>query len=453
MLQVSQAFALGMRYIQKAVKYRKKDEAKAQSNIRKFFELCDAAEASMAIAAVKPKHRGLCILKTINDERNQILVALNSCQKSQSAKPQEVAALMRVKDMLTVTYGQAIKAVREDTPLPTLIAKTVQVTKVVRHDEVPAEALLLSISQFIGSMHGVVSYRIKVKRGDKEEAVFDGIIPGNVSLSATINGVRPADESRRARIRRSELVFEIYAMKKRAFGGVRESLRGQFSVKMESWAKECVFEKTAVVKGEKKDQYTVALKGVMREPLERECVTRESIVVHVSDSAEQVVQEQAPQAKAQTHAGSVPKPAPTKAAQQARATAGAKPGPAPAKAPAKQPPPLYLLKDWEWERFLAANVLQFLKERIEYAIYLCKERKIEVPKVFNEELARVDARLEAIVKKFTPGTEEMYMNMVTKQIEEDKKKLAEISDATCKQNFAERLKLMEDWLKEATEDE
>ena len=65
----------------------------------------------------------------------------------------------------------------------------------------------------------------------------------------------------------------------------------------------------------------------------------------------------------------------------------------------------------------------------------------------------MEARLAEVVKKSGEWTEEMYMGMVTKQIQEDKKKLEEITDNTTKQNFAERIRWMEAWVKEMTEEE
>ena len=107
------------------------------------------------------------------------------------------------------------------------------------------------------------------------------ITPGNVNLSAMITGMNPTDERKRNRLLRSELVFEIWAIKKKLIRGTEEKLCCKFGVKMNSWAKECVYEKTTVVPYKDKQQFTVSVTGIMRQPLQGACVKKETLVVHL----------------------------------------------------------------------------------------------------------------------------------------------------------------------------
>lgn len=455
---ISRAFALGMRYIQKGIKYREKDPAKSQRNIEKFYELCDTAETDIAMASAKPRECAYMLLQTVNADRNRVLQALMSCENAH-ADAQIISSLRGLAHGLSVTYGQVLSAIREKGELPTIVSKSIPIVTIVTHDEIASDILQISISQFIGPTKGVISYMIKIKRGENVEAVLKDITPGNVNLSAMITGMNPTDERKRNRLLRGELVFEIWAIKKKLIRGTEEKLCCKFGVKMNSWAKECVYEKTTVVPYKDKKQFTVSVTGIMRQPLQGACVKKETLVVHLSTTAPLVAS--APRATAPAPApaprasAGAASPAPRAAAPRATAPAAAParntaPKAAPAPPPKAGPPALYILKDWEWERFISGEVLVDLKKKVGLGCETCKKRGVEVPETFIEQGKKIEERLATLQANCGGGkwTPEMYMGLVRKQIDEDKKKLQEITDRETRANFNARLVMMQNELEE-----
>jgi hypothetical protein len=137
----SEVFALGIRYIQSAIHNRDSDPAAAQTAQTAFFDLLRDATIDVTTARYPSESRPSLHLRELNRQRQELWRLLNELERNSI----QSETLSNLFNNASETYSEYREAVITKSALPSLRIREETVSRLIIHEEVPPDTLLLNL--------------------------------------------------------------------------------------------------------------------------------------------------------------------------------------------------------------------------------------------------------------------------------------------------------------------
>ena len=468
-LNVSRTFTIAMKLIQDAINSRD-DKTQQQAYLDEFISLLDDAKSDMDSTSVVKGERVIYIMDVVNKERSKLL--MDKAKAEQNNMPETVKSYEKLINLSLQACAYVSTCYKQDkTPL-VLPIQTFPIQKRVVHEEIPLNTVALNIKNQDLPKISNVSYKLTIAFPSAEDIIFEQkFSSGPIDISTTVTGFSTANPTS---LKAKRIYVKILKTKKKLLGSSVKPV-AEIELPFREFQNKTTFEKKFGVKViDNKSPFNFFITGKMRTPFVNPEIYEEDVSIHTAPSGEEIatatmmvnqgnrIPSAAPSQTGQklkqltsmmnnNKSSNQASPKPQQKKQQltdeekeAREEAAlmklAMAKPKKRERPKVDIPPIYILQDWEYERFIGMAALEQLKVQSDMYISLSKTQNQPVPPEVTKQNERVTKLYNDMMEKLTNGaiTGPQYLEMLEKSIEEDSKKLNEMPDTPEKAQFQYR---------------